>query len=244
MQINGRTDPPADPDTMREAVAYAISSRRSIRGFTDTPVDRATIASLLDLASRAPSGSNIQPWKAHVLMGAALARVSAALLGAFHSGQPESREYQYYPRNWRSPYLERRRALGWKLYALTGVERGDKEAGRRQIARNYAFFGAPVGLIFTIDRDMEQGSWLDYGMFLQSLMIAARGLGLDTCPQAAIANYPDVLRRELPISGSEMVVCGMALGVPDPAEPANALVAEREPVSAFTIFHGDQDAAE
>ncbi|MFH5924765.1 nitroreductase [Roseomonas xinghualingensis] len=243
MQINGRVNPPADPDTMREAVAYAISSRRSIRGFTATQIDRATITRLLEIASRAPSGSNIQPWKAHVLMGAPLARVSAALLGAFTSGEAESREYQYYPRIWRSPYLERRRDLGWKLYALAGVARGDKAAGKRQTARNYAFFGAPVGLIFTIDRDMEQGSWLDYGMFLQSLMIAARGFGLDTCPQAAIANYPDVLRKELGLPDSGMVVCGMALGVADPAEPTNGLVAEREPVSAFTIFHGDQDAA-
>jgi nitroreductase len=247
MHINGRTEPPADPDTMRDAVAYAISSRRSIRGFTDAPVGRATITRLLEIASRAPSGSNIQPWKVHVLTGAALARVSAALLSAFNSGEASSREYEYYPGTWRSPYLERRRAVGWGLYALAGVARGDKEAGERQRARNFDFFGAPVGLVFTIDRDLRQGSWLDYGMFLQSVMIAARGFGLDTCPQAAIANYPHVLRRELPIPNSEIVVCGMALGTADPTEPTNGLVAEREPVSAFTRFHDehgiDQDPA-
>ena len=237
MPLDGRPDPPASPGLMRDAVAHAIATRRSIRGFLDTPVEPATVIRLLELAARAPSGSNIQPWKAHVLTGAALSRVVAALLAAFNAGVPEQRDYEYYPRTWQAPYLDRRRAVGWQLYALAGVERGDRAAGDRQRARNFSFFGAPVGLVFTIDRDMEQGSWLDTGMFLQTLMIAARGFGLDTCAQAAIASYAGVLRQHLPILDSEIVVCGMALGVADGAEPTNALASAREPVAGFTMFH-------
>jgi nitroreductase len=226
-----------DPDQLRQAVDFAITSRRSIRGFLGTPVPLDTVRHLLEVATRAPSGSNIQPWKAHVVTDAALKRLTDALSAAHFGGAPEAREYEYYPVNWRSPYLERRRKVGWQLYELTGVGRGDREAALRQRGKNYVFFGAPIGLLFTIDRDMEQGSWLDFGMFLQNIMVAARGHGLDTCPQAAIANYPDIVRSQLGIPDSEMIVCGMALGHADPAEPANALVSEREPVDAFTSFH-------
>ncbi|TDR85149.1 nitroreductase [Enterovirga rhinocerotis] len=220
-----------------EAVDGAITTRRSIRGFLPDPVPMETVRHLLALASRAPSGSNVQPWKSHVVTGAALQRLKDDLFAVFDSGAPEQREYEYYPRNWRSPYLDRRRKVGWELYRLAGVARGDKEAGHRQRARNYVFFGAPVGLIFTIDRDLEQGSWLDYGMFLQSLMIAARGHGLDTCAQAAIASYPAIVTRHLAIPAEEMVICGMALGWADLGEPTNALESEREPVDGFTAFH-------
>ena len=226
-----------DRETVREVVEWAITTRRSVRGFTDEPVPRATIERLLAVASRAPSGTNIQPWKAHVVTGAALVRLKAALSAAHDAGEPEAREYEYYPVDWRSPYLERRRKIGWDLYALTGVGRGDREAGHRQRGRNYVFFGAPVGFVFTIDRDLGQGSWLDFGMFLENLMIAARGHDLHTCPQAAIANYPAVLRRELGIPDDEIVVCGMALGKEDRDEPANRLVTEREPVEVFCTFH-------
>lgn len=221
------------------AVAEAIEGRRSTRGFLDRPVDLALVERLLALAARAPSGSNIQPWKAHVLTGASLLRLTDALSAAHLGGEPEAREYEYYPTQWRAPYLERRRKVGWQLYELAGVKRGDREAAARQRGRNYVFFGAPVGLVFAIDRDLEQGSWLDYGMFLENLMIAARGAGLDTCPQAAIANYPGIVRAALGIPESEIVVCGMALGHADPDEPANTLASEREPVRAFTTFHTD-----
>jgi nitroreductase len=219
------------------AVEAAITSRRSIRGFLDRPVPREVVARILEVAARAPSGSNIQPWKLHVVTGAALSRLTSAMGATHAAGEASRREYEYYPLTWRTPYLERRRKVGWQLYELAGVARGDKEAGLRQTGRNFAFFGAPVGLVFTIDSDLEKGSWLDYGMFLQNIMVAARGHGLDTCPQAAIANYPDILRDHLGIPSAETVVCGMALGWADPAEPANRLVAEREPVEAFTTFH-------
>ncbi|MBK3396879.1 MULTISPECIES: nitroreductase [Methylobacterium] len=224
--------------TESNAVDAAIASRRSVRGFLPDPVPTATIRDLLALAGRAPSGSNIQPWKVHVVTGAALARLTAALSAAHESDVPEAREYEYYPVTWREPYLGRRRSLGWQLYGLAGIEKGDKAGARRQLGRNFTFFGAPVGLVFTIDRDLEQGSWLDYGMFLQTLMLAARGRGFDTCPQAAIASYPGVVRGELGIPQSETVVCGMALGFADPDEPVNALRAEREPVESYAVFHG------
>ena len=222
---------------MTGPVEEAIATRRSVRGFLGTPVGMPVVARLLELAARAPSGSNIQPWKVHVVTGPALARLTAAMLAAHEAGEPEAREYAYYPLAWRAPYLDRRRRAGWQLYELAGVARGDRAGASRQRGRNYTFFGAPVGLVFTIDRDLERGSWLDYGMFLQTLMIAARGHGLDTCPQAAIANHPAILREHLSIPPGEMVVCGMALGHADPGEPANALVTEREPVAAFATFH-------
>lgn len=140
----------------------------------------STIRELLEIASPAPSGSNIQPWELHVLTAAALSR-------AFTTGTPEKREYNYYPVQWRTPYLERRRSVGWALYRLAGVAKSDRAAGDRRRVRNFTFFGAPAGLVFTIDRDMESGGWLDYGMFLENIMVAARGYGLDTCPQAVIA---------------------------------------------------------
>ncbi len=223
--------------TESNAVDAAITSRRSVRGFRPDSVPTATIRDLLALAGRAPSGSNIQPWKVHVVTGAALARLTDALSAAHESDTPEAREYEYYPVTWREPYLGRRRALGWQLYGLAGIAKGDTAGAKRQMGRNFTFFGAPAGLVFTIDRDLEQGSWLDYGMFLQTLMLAARGRGLDTCPQAAIASYPGVVRGQLGIPESEMVVCGMALGFADPEEPANRLRAEREPVESYAVFH-------
>lgn len=222
-----------------EAVERAITSRRSVRGFLPVPIPREQVERILAIASRAPSGSNIQPWKVHVLMGPALERLKHELCAAHFGGEPEAREYEYYPTNWRSPYLERRRKLGWELYRLTGVQKGDYDASLRQRGKNYVFFGAPVGMVFTIDRDLGRGSWLDFGMFLQNIMIAARGFGLDTCPQAAIANYPQILRRQLKIGDDQMIICGMAFGLADPDEPANRLVSEREPVDAFTTFHAD-----
>lgn len=228
---------PGQPVIAANAVEDAILSRRSIRGFLPDPVAPEVVAHLLDVAARAPSGSNIQPWKVHVLTGSTLERLRCDLTRAFLDDTPERAEYAYYPRLWRSPYIERRRATGWGLYQLAGVARGDIEGAQRQRARNYRFFEAPVGLVFLIDRDLEQGSWLDTGMFLQNLMVAARGRGLDTCPQQAIGNYPDIVARHVAVASDEMIVCGMALGHADPAEPANRLVTDREPHTTFATFH-------
>jgi len=222
------------------AVEAAITSRRSIRAFLPTPVPRETVERILEVASRAPSGTNTQPWKVHVLTGAAKDRLSRAVRAAYDDPAERARhteEYAYYPTEWVSPYVDRRRKVGWELYGLLGIGKADKARMHEQHGRNYAFFDAPVGLVFTIDRVMQQGSWLDYGMFLQNVMVAARARGLDTCPQAAFTQFHRVIERELALPPSEMVVCGMSLGHADPDAPENRLVTEREPVCGFARFH-------
>ena len=227
-------------DTARAAaVDQAITSRRSIRAYLPTPVPRQTIEEILAVAARAPSGTNTQPWKVHVLTGAARQRLSDRICAAHDDPAQRSQhteEYAYYPTEWRSPYVDRRRKVGWDLYSLLGIAKTDKARMHAQHARNYAFFDAPVGLIFTIDRVMQQGSWLDYGMFLQSIMVAARGRGLDTCPQAAFTQFHRIISEELQLPPEEMVVCGMALGHADPKAIENTLVTEREPVAGFARF--------
>ena len=223
----------------QQAVDAAITSRRSIRAFLPTPVAHDDIAAILQVAARAPSGTNTQPWKVYVLQGERKQQLSAAILAAHNDpalAAQHSEEYAYYPREWVSPYIDRRRKVGWDLYALLGLTRDNKAGMAAQHGRNYRFFDAPVGMIFTIDRIMEQGSWLDYGMFLQNIMIAARGRGLDTCPQAAFTQFHRIISDELGLPENQMVVCGMSLGYADPDKVENTLVTEREPVSTFARF--------
>ena len=225
--------------TEQKIVDEAISSRRSIRAFLPKPVAREDIEALLEVASRAPSGSNTQPWKVYVLTGAVRQRLSDEILAAYMDPAQvaeHQEEYHYYPQQWVAPYIDRRRKIGWDLYALLGLTRDNKSGMQAQHGRNYMFFDAPVGLIFTIDRVMEQGSWLDYGMFLQNLMIAARARGLDTCPQAAFTQFHKVIARVLQIPDGEQLVCGMALGYADHSKIENTLKTEREPVSGFAKF--------
>jgi len=222
-----------------QVVDHAITTRQSIRAFLPTPVPRATIETILEVAARAPSGTNTQPWKVTVLTGGALTGLSKAILAAYDEtdwSYKHKEEYAYYPTKWIDPYLARRRKLGWDLYGLLGIGKTDKARMHAQHGRNYVFFDAPVGMIFTIDRIMEQGSWLDYGMFLQNIMIAARARGLDTCPQAAFAQFPRLISEHLRIPDNEMVVCGMALGYADMSKVENSLETEREPVAGFARF--------
>ena len=221
------------------AVDAAIVSRRSVRAFLPTPVPRETIERILAVASRAPSGTNTQPWNVYVLTGAAREALSRRVLDVYDD--PEERElhteeYAYYPVEWKSPFIDRRRKVGWDLYGLLGIAKADKTRMHLQHSRNYEFFGAPVGLMFTIDRIMRQGSWLDFGMFLQSLMVAARGLGLDTCPQAAWTPFHRIIMPAIGAPASEQLVCGMSLGYRDPDAIENTLVTEREPVARFVRY--------
>jgi nitroreductase len=220
-------------------VDHAIITRQSVRAFLPTPVPRATIEEILSIAARAPSGTNTQPWKVSVLTGAAKARLSAAIVAVYDDAEQRRQhieEYAYYPTQWVEPYLARRRKIGWDLYGLLGIGKTDKERMHAQHGRNYVFFDAPVGMIFTIDRIMEQGSWLDYGMFLENIMVAARARGLDTCPQAAFTQFHRVIKRELGLADEEMVVCGMSLGHADMSRVENSLETEREPVTGFARF--------
>ncbi|HEX4764434.1 MAG TPA: nitroreductase [Usitatibacter sp.] len=223
----------------------AILTRRSVRAFLPTPVPRVTVEELLTLASRSPSGSNIQPWKIRVIAGDVKERLTRSILEALDRDGYEGhkREWNYYPVNWREPFLARRRKIGWDLYGLLGIKKGDFEGTERQRRRNYEFFGAPVGMIFTLDQDLEIGSWLDLGIYLGALMIAARGRGLDTCPQAAFADFHAVIRRELAIPETEIVICGMGLGYADPDAVENRLVTERAPAREFARFEGFKEKA-
>ncbi|MBC7858283.1 MAG: nitroreductase [Burkholderiaceae bacterium] len=223
----------------QQTVDAAITSRRSIRAFLPTPVAREDIEAILEVAARAPSGTNTQPWKVYVLTGPVKRELAARILAAHNDPEQAAQhteEYAYYPRQWVSPFIDRRRKVGWDLYALLGLTRENKAGMAAQHGRNYEFFGAPVGFIFTIDRVLEQGSWLDYGMFLQNIMVAARGRGLDTCPQAAFTQYHRIVTDVLQLPPNETVVCGMALGFADHGKIENSLVTEREPLPGFVKF--------
>jgi nitroreductase len=222
-------------------VDAAIASRKSARAFLPTPVPRALVEHILHVSSRAPSGTNMQPWKVYVMTGTALKRFTDALVDAYlnSSAEQHEREHNYYPSPFPEPYLSRRRKVGWDLYGLLNIAKGDKEKMKQQHAKNFRFFDAPVGMIITIDRVLEIGSWFDLGMFAENIMIAARGHGLHTCPQAAFAPFHRVIRRELDIPEEEVVVCGMALGHIDPAAIENTLETERVAVSEFVKFSED-----
>ncbi len=222
-------------------VDAAITSRRSLRAFLPTPIPRATVEHLLDVAARAPSGTNMQPWRGHVLAGTPLHRFCDTVEAAFLGGKPDERDYRYYPETFFEPYLSRRREVGWGLYTLLGIARGDGEKMRLQHARNFRFFGAPVGVIFTVDRRLEIGSWLDYGMFLQNVMVAARSIGLDTCPQAAFAGLPNAVRAALNLPFQHVIVCGMAIGHADPNAVENTLQTTRAAARDFMTFTGFND---
>ena len=219
-------------------VDEAILSRHSVRAYLSTPVSKAAIEHILEVASRAPSGTNTQPWKVHVLQGAALQRLSQAVLHAFWN-EPEqhTNDRAHYLQKWRDPYLSRRRKVGWDLYDLVGIKKGERERTQQFHAKNFEFFDAPVGMIFTIDRDMGWMSWLDYGMFLQNICVAARGQDLHTCPQASWGNYHDIVEKELGVEEHELVHVGMSLGYEDINAPQNSLNTVREPLAQFATFH-------
>jgi nitroreductase len=223
------------------AVDAAITSRMSTRAFTSQTVERQVITELLQLASRAPSGTNTQPWKVYVLQGASRDSLCDKVCAAHDAirAQPElaaayQEEYDYYPEKWVSPYIDRRRENGWGLYGLLGIGKGDKDKMHLQHQHNYRFFDAPVGLMFTVDRVMGRGSLLDYGMFLQNIMLAARARGLHTCPQAAWNGFSKIILPHIGASSDEMLVCGMTLGYADPAALVNTLHTPRVPMQEFT----------
>ena len=225
--------------TISHIVDTVIRGRRSVRGFLPTPVPQETILEILDVAAHAPSGTNVQPWHVIVVTGAKKEALSRELIETALDPQKDAehtQEYAYYPEKWIPPYIERRRKVGYDLYGLLGIPKGDRAKMNRQFAKNYAFFDAPVGLFFTIDRIMGQGSWLDYGMFLENVMLAARARGLDTCAQAAFIKYHRIVTRHLEITPQQQLVCGMSLGYEDQGKIENSLRTEREPAAKFTRF--------
>jgi len=221
-------------------VQDALRSRRSIRRFLPTPVDKATVTRILEGAARAPSGHNTQPWKVYAVAGAARERVVAAMLDVARSEPWEQRkpEYDYYPTTWVEPFLGRKRKLGYDLYSALGIARDDMPAREAQMHENFKFFGAPVGLFVTFDRRMATGTFMDVGMFIEAIMLGARGEGLDTCGQAIFTWVHDVVRQHLPIPPEEMLACGIALGHADRTARENTFTVEKVPVSQFASFHG------
>ncbi len=224
-------------------VDHAIESRQSMREFLPTPVPRTTIAHLLEVASRAPSGTNTQPWKVYVLQGATRDGLVAKVCQAHDALRADpslaaeyKEEYDYYPEQWVSPYIDRRRENGWGLYGLLGITKGDKDKMHAQHQRNFRFFDAPVGLMFTLDRVMGRGSLVDYGMFMQNIMVAARGHGLHTCPQAAWNGFAKIILPHIGAGADEMLVCGMSLGYADETALVNTFRTPRVAASEFTTW--------
>ena len=225
------------------AVDDAINSRQSMREFLPKPVPREVISHLLEVAIRAPSGTNTQPWKTYVLQGASRATLVAKVCAAHDALRANPalaaeyrEEYDYYPEKWVSPYIDRRRENGWGLYGLLGITKGEKDKMHAQHQRNYEFFDAPVGLMFTVDRVLGRGSLVDYGMFLQNIMVAARGHGLHTCPQAAWNGFASIILPHIGAGEGEMLVCGMSLGYADETALVNTFRTPRVPASEFTTW--------
>jgi nitroreductase len=223
------------------SVDAAILSRFSTRAYLNKPVEKAVLEDLLQVAARSPSGTNTQPWKVYVLQGAAKDKLVSEVCEAHNAmaanpalAAEHAEEYDYYPSKWVSPYIDRRRECGFGLYGVLGIGKGDKEKMHLQSQQNFRFFGAPVGLIFTLDKVMGRGSLLDYGMFLQSLMVAARARGLHTCPQAAWNNFSKIIYKHVGAGENEMMVCGMSLGYADEAALVNTFKTTRVDAGTFT----------
>jgi nitroreductase len=220
-------------------VLEAIRSRKSIRAFKPDPVSRSTLDRLLEIAQRAPSGTNTQPWRTYVCTGSVKSAITSDVLEQARRGQGKSyADFGYYPAQWNELHNSRRRELGWALFGLLGIRKGDREASARQSLRNFEFFDAPVGLFVTTESYLGQGNWADVGMYIQSIMLAAKGLGLDTCPQAAWVPYQETVLRHLGVPAGELLVTGMCIGYPREDAIENTLVSERESIANVVKYLG------
>ena len=219
-------------------VSEAILARKSVRAFLDKPVARETIERILAVARYAPSGTNTQPWRVAVLSGESMQQLQQQIVDHFTANGPGKADYNYYPQQWRAPYIDRRRACGLQLYKTLGIKKEDKVRQREQWVANYRAFGAPVMLLFFMESDLEAGSYMDYGMFLQSIMLAAQGEGLATCPQASVADFPGVVREFLGYDESMLMLCGIALGYEDTDALVNSYRTPREPLDNFVEYFG------
>lgn len=210
-----------------------IRNRRSVRAFLPQAISREIIGEILNTAKYAPSGVNTQPWRVMVVGDKARQQIGEQIIAAKESNVVENPDYQYYPTTWTEPYKSRRKACGMALYGALQIDKGDVERRKQQWYKNYHFFHAPVGLIFYLDKNLCKGSWMDMGMFIQSVMLAARCFNIESCAQAALAEYPDIIREVLNLSDDYHIVCGMALGYADWSQPENNYRTEREPLENF-----------
>lgn len=225
------------------AVDQTITSRHSVRAFLDTPVSTDMLKDILTVASRAPSGTNTQPWKVYVLTGKKrdelVQRVCQAQMELYQNpalAEQYQETFAYYPEQWFSPYIDRRRENGWGLYGLLNIQKGEKEKMARQNLRNFELFDAPVGLFFTLHKDLGVGSKMDISMMIQNVMLAAKARGLDTCPQAAWNHFHSIVLDVLGAGDDEELVCGMSLGYADPDHIVNTFITPRVPVEEFAVF--------
>jgi len=216
----------------------AIQSRKTIRQFTDQHVSKDTVLEILEIAKWAPSGGNLQPWSVQVLAGDPLKALIANIREKHQNSVVETPEFDNYPPDLKDPYKTRRRVVGQALYDLIGVPRHDTPGKMRQLAKNYEFFDAPVGMFFVMDRQMEIGQYTDLGMFMQNIMLLARDKGLHTCPQLAWSRWPETLSKVLNVSDEERVFCGMALGYMDEGAIINELQSERAALEDFVTLKG------
>lgn len=217
-------------------VLEALQQRKSVRAFLDKGVDKETIELLLSAASHAPSGVNTQPWQVAVVTGDKKQALQTGIETAFRNGDKGKADYRYYPDQWFEPYKGRRKACGLQLYSTLKIVREDRERQMDQWAANYRAFDAPVMLLFFMDEGLQTGSYMDYGMFLQSVMLAAVDQGLATCPQASLADYPHIIKPALGYPRESILLCGMALGYEDTEAPVNSYRTPRETVNSFTRF--------
>jgi nitroreductase len=226
-------------DGVRQVVDAVMRARTAVRRFLDRPVDKNLVVDVLDVARSAPSNSNTQPWRVYAIAGEVKRALSEALGDAHANRQEEYTPcYKHFPDVLSEQYRSRQNSFAAEYYSCLGILRSDSAARAHQTGRNFQFFGAPIGFIFTIDRTLERGSWLDYGMFLQNIMIAATARGLDTCPQISFVKYHEIIRAHLSIPANETVVCGMSMGYADRSEQINSLRLPREPVDVFCSFSG------
>jgi nitroreductase len=224
---------------VKDIVDQVIESRYSCRSFAQLPIIQSDLEDILRVASSAPSGTNTQPWNVFVVLGETKRTLSERIITASRDPEASTRytePYPYYPKAWITPFVERRRKVGLDLYGLLGIQKGDRAGMQAQNERNYTFFDAPVALIFTTHRIMEQGSWLDYGMFVQNIMIAAKARGLDTCPQAALNPFHTIIFEHLGIGDQHTMICAMSLGYANQDAPENQMRTERAPIDEWLRF--------
>ncbi|KGF26925.1 nitroreductase [Oligella urethralis] len=221
-------------------VLKTMVERKSVRQFLADPVSQDDIKTILKAASSAPSGSNIQPWHVQVVSGAKREALAADMMQAFNNKHREEAEYKYYPRRLSEPYLTRRRENGWGLYGTLGIQKGDLAAMKAQQVQNFNFFGAPVALFILIDKEMELGSWIDTGTFIQNILLAAESLGLSTCPQGALMHYPSIVHKHLNYPENLKIVCAISIGYEDKNHIVNTFRTPRIELDEFTTFHWDE----
>ncbi len=216
--------------------ASALITRKSVRAFLNKSVSKALIEKILDKARHAPSGKNSQPWNVSVVTGRTKQILDKKLEEAFWNKHERKMEYNYYPQQMPPEFKAKAIECGMLLYETLNIKRDDTETRLKQWAKNYSAFGAPTTLYFFVHNLADKGSFLDYGLFLQSVMLMATSLGLATCPQAALAEFPDIVKSELGYSTNYTLVCGLAIGYEDTKAPINNYRTPRDEVAQFTKF--------